>query len=380
VILFLAALSLVLWLVLGADWFWGMRRMTVLRGEAPKVERWPTLSVVVPARNEAETVGASLPSLLEQDYPALEVIVIEDRSSDATGERLRALAARYPRLEVLYVTSLPEGWLGKNHALQVGAKRATGEWLLFTDADVRYAPGALKATVAYALRGRLDHLAALPHFIAKSVFLRSFVSAFALLFSVYTRLWRVKDTRSRAHIGIGAFGLVRREAYERVGGHRAIALRPDDDLKLGKLLKAHGYRQEAVFASELLAVEWYGSVPEAVRGLEKNAFAGLGYSLPAVFAVCGLLLATNVLPFVAVWLTSGLAQLLFAASVVTVALVYGYNARFAKVSPLYFALHPYAVTVLCYAALRSSLTALWRGEIRWRDTAYPLEALRKNKV
>ncbi len=354
--------------------------MALLRGGAPALERWPTLSVVVPARNEAETVGVSLPSLLEQDYPALEVIAVNDRSSDATGERLRALASRYPQLKLLEVASLPEGWLGKNHALHVGAKRASGEWLLFTDADVRYAPGALRATVAYALQRRLDHLAALPHFIARSVWLRSFVSAFALLFSVYTRLWRVSDPASKAHIGIGAFGLVRREAYNRVGGHRAIALRPDDDLKLGKLLKVHGYRQEAVFASSLLAVEWYRSVGEAVRGLEKNAFAGLGYSLPAVLAVCILLLATNVLPFVAVWLTSGLTQLLFAASVVVVALVYGYNARFSGLSPLYFALHPYAVTVLCYAALRSSLVSLWRGEIRWRETAYPLEVLRKNKV
>jgi hypothetical protein len=378
--LVLAALGLVLWVVLGMDWFLGMRKMTILRSGASTLARWPTLSVVVPARNEAKTIGASLPSLLEQDYPALEVIVVNDRSSDATGECLRALAARYPRLTCIEVTALPEGWLGKNHALYTGASRASGEWLLFADADVYYAPGALKAAVAYATKAQLDHLAAIPRFIAKSPFLHSFLSAFALLFSVYTRFWRAKDPRSKAHFGIGAFGLVRRQAYEAVGGHRAIALRPDDDLKLGKLLKSRGYRQEAVFAGELLAIAWYQSVPEAIRGLEKNAFAGLGYSLPAVLLVCSALMATHVLPFVAVWLTGGLTRLFFASSLAAVALVYGHNARFSGLSPLYAVLHPYAVTLLCYAALRSSLTALWRGEIRWRDTAYPLAELRKNRV
>ena len=376
----LASATLLLWLVLALDWYRGMRRITQLTHGAPTSDTYPMLSVIIPALNEERDIERSLESVLAQDYPNLEVIVLDDRSTDRTGEILEEMKERVSRLEVIHIDTLPEGWLGKNHALYVGAKRARGEWLLFTDADVRFDARALAIAVAYAQKQNLDHLAALPYLEAKSVPLKSFVSAFSLLFSIYSQPWRVTKPGSRWHIGIGAFNLLKKEVYGAVGTHQAIALRPDDDMKLGKLVKRAGYKQEAVFAPELMQVEWYTGSREAIRGLNKNAFAGLNYSLPLALLGVASLFVTNVLPFVAVFFTEGLARWLFAFSVVTVFLVYAWNKRLSKLPMWYAALHPFGVTVVLYATLEAVAKALWRGSISWRGTRYSLSELRKNKV
>ncbi len=376
----LASATLFLWLVLALDWYRGMRRITQLTYGAPTLEACPVLSVVIPALNEERDIERSLESVLAQDYPNLEVIVLNDRSTDRTGEILEGMKERVSRLEVIHIDTLPSGWLGKNHALYVGAKRAKGEWLLFTDADVRFDERALATAVAYAQKQSLDHLAALPCLEAKSVPLKSFVSAFSLLFSIYSQPWRVTKPKSRWHIGIGAFNLLKKEVYEKVGTHQAIALRPDDDMKLGKLVKRAGYKQEAVFAPELMQVEWYTGLREAIRGLNKNASAGLNYSLPLALLGVASLFVTNVLPFAAVFFAEGLARWLFAFSVVTVFLVYVWNKRLSKLPAWYAALHPFGITMVLYATLEAVAKALWRGSISWRGTRYSLSELRKNKV
>ena len=376
----LAGATLLSWLVLGLDWYRGMRRLTELTHAEPTLDAYPTLSVIIPALNEERDLERSLRSVLTQDYPALEVIVLNDRSTDRTGEILEGMKEKDAQLEVIHIDTLPEGWLGKNHALYVGAKRAKGEWLLFTDADVRFDRAALSIATAYAEKRGLDHLAALPYLEAKSVPLKAFVSAFSLLFSIYSQPWRATEPKSRWHIGIGAFNLLKRETYEAVGTHERIALRPDDDMKLGKLVKQAGYKQEAVFAPEIMQVEWYTGLPQAIRGLNKNAFAGLNYSLPLALTGVVSLFVTNVFPFVAVFFVSGLARWLFALSVLIVFSVYALNKRRSRLGVLYAALHPFGVSVLCYATLESACKALWRGSVSWRGTAYPLSELRKNKL
>ncbi len=164
------ALGSVAWLSAAAGWFRGVRRVPVLREVGKNLEpidRYPSASVVVPARDEEAVVGEALGSLLDQDYPgSLEVLVVDDRSTDRTGEIIAGLAARYPeRLTALRVDDLPEGWLGKNHALYRGAEEARAEWLLFTDADVRFAPGCIKEAVYYALSENLDHLTLSPELV-----------------------------------------------------------------------------------------------------------------------------------------------------------------------------------------------------------------------
>ncbi len=378
-LLALAIATLLVWWGLTVDWALGVRSMATLRGSlAPEPESWPELSVVIPARDEARTLGATLDSLLEQDLPGLEVVVVDDRSRDATRAVARRAARRDPRVRVIALEALPPGWLGKTHALERGADAAKGTWLLFADADVRFAPGALRRALAYALSRELDHLVVLPRLEARGVLLQSFVAAFGLLFSVYTRPWRARDPRSRASIGIGAFGLVRRSAYRAAGGHAPIRLRPDDDLRLGRLLKGSGFHQEAVFGADDVAVEWYPDLGSALRGLDKNAFAGLGYSSLRVAAVVVALLLTNVLPFALLPFVGGAVRWVYAFVVATVFFVYAFDAPRLRHGPWLFALHPVGTSLLAYAAAASAAKALLRGQIEWRGTRYSLDELRRH--
>ena len=173
----------------------------------------PSLSVIVPARNEATAIGRALASLLAQDYPGLEIVAVDDRSTDGTGDVLRELASANPSLRVLRIDALPSGWLGKNHALWRGAQRSTGTWLLFTDADVVFAPGTLRRTLAYALAERLDHLTLAPRLVSRSFMLGAFVAFFAYAFVALWGAYLANDPTSKRGVGVGAFNLVRREAY-----------------------------------------------------------------------------------------------------------------------------------------------------------------------
>src|SRR6266566_2759939 len=155
----------------------------------------PRLSVVVPARDEGSTIGRALGSLLARDG----------------------------RLMVLRVDELPAGWLGKNHAMWRGADRASGEWLLFTDADVVFAQGALRYAVAYAAAERLDHLTLAPRLVARGLALRAFVAFFGYAFIALWGAYLANDPKSKRGVGIGAFNLVRRSAYERIGTMRALS-------------------------------------------------------------------------------------------------------------------------------------------------------------
>jgi glycosyltransferase involved in cell wall biosynthesis len=383
--LFPAAFGFLFWLVLGAGWFRGVRKVPVLRDvEEPVPTVYPSLSVVVPARDEERAVGESVRSMVAQEYPGtLEVVAVDDRSADRTGEILESMLVEHPSLlRVLHVTQLPEGWLGKNYALSLGAAEARGDWLLFTDADVVFAPGCFRKAVSYAVGNGLHHLALAPELFSRGALLGGFVAAFELMFVMTQRPWRAKDPRAREHVGIGAFNLVRREAYLEAGTHRAIRMRPDDDMKLAKLLKDRGFRQDVASGVGLVGVEWHRTVRGAVRGLTKSMFPSMDYRLGPVALVTPLLLLTNVFPFAGVFLTRGAARALSMTSVAVITLVYAYQERRNGLgtSLLYAALHPFSISVFVYAMLRSACTILVNGGIEWRGTWYPLEQLKKNVV
>jgi glycosyltransferase involved in cell wall biosynthesis len=380
----LIALGSVAWLAAAVDWFRGVRRVPLL-SEAQKkrqpLDHYP--SVVVPARNEGEAVEGALGSILAQDYPgSLEVVAVDDRSTDRTGDVLAGLASEWPdRMRVLRVGRLPDGWLGKNHALYLGAEESRGEWLLFTDADVRFSPGCLENAVGYARSEGLDHLTLATEIISRGVALRGFVAAFVLVFEVTQRPWRAADPRARQSVGVGAFNLVRREAYLRAGTHRAIRLRPDDDMRLGRLLKRAGFRQGVAYGTGSVSVEWHRTLAGAVRGLEKSMFPGVDYRLSTALLASLALFLTSVLPFAGVFLAPRTAtRLFFGMDVLLVFAMYTYGARRAgaRISPLYAALHPFGVGVLIYAMLRSAYTTLANDGIEWRGTRYPLELLKEN--
>jgi cellulose synthase/poly-beta-1,6-N-acetylglucosamine synthase-like glycosyltransferase len=380
---FLAALGSLAWLGLSLQWFRGIRRVPVLEDldDPSSPDRYPALCVVFAARDEERSVEESVESMLTQDYPGeLEVIAVDDRSTDRTGEILEQLATKHPgRLGVLSVETLPAGWLGKTHALHLGATRAAGEWLLFTDADVRFSPTCLERAVRHATGERLDHLTLTPEIVCRGILLRGFVAVFALVFEITQRPWRASNPRAQEHVGVGAFNLIKADAYEKIGTHRAIRMRPDDDMKLAKLVKDHGMRQGVAYGTGLVAVEWHQTLRGAVRGLSKSMFPAVDYRIDATVAGVLALVLTNVLPLFGLF-SRGAVRALSWSSILSTFLLYAYRARHSRMETpwWYAALHPFGVGVFVYAMLRSAGTTIINQGIEWRGTRYPLESLRAN--
>jgi cellulose synthase/poly-beta-1,6-N-acetylglucosamine synthase-like glycosyltransferase len=391
-LLVLAAITAFLLTGLFIDFARGHGRVRVLKDARP-APAGPPVSIIAAARNEARGIEAAVTSLLRLDYPALEVVIVNDRSTDDTGailERLsRDVAAvvggvagpsdREGRraLTIVNIAQLPDGWLGKNYALDLGAATAAGELLLFTDADIVFEPSALRRAVTLMEEQKVDHLAVIPDIVVPGLALNAFVAAFGVFFSMYARPWKVHDPRSRAHIGVGAFNLIRAEAYRAIGGHRPIAMRPDDDMKLGKLVKKHGFRQDVAVGRDMIAVEWYASVGELIDGLMKNAFAGVDYSLSKVAASSVAVFLMHIWPFMALFLTSGAVRALNAASVLLIVLIF-WIVNGTRVA--YALAFPAAALLFIYIMWRSALIAVLSGTITWRGTAYPLSQMRANRV
>ena len=378
-LLLLAALTTLGLAAALVDFAAGHRRLRVLK-DVPPVETGPTLSIIVAARNEARRIEAAMTSLLRLEYPVLEILAVDDRSTDETAAILARLASQDSRLRITHVSELPAGWLGKNHALYLGAAAASGRLLLFTDADVVFEPTTLGRAVAVMEQEGLDHLTAIPDVRMPGLALNAFVAAFGVFFSLYVRPWKARDPRSARHIGVGAFNLIRAAAYRTFGTHRAIAMRPDDDLKLGKLVKKRGLRQDAVYGRGLISVEWYASLGELVDGLMKNAFAGVNYSLVAAAGSTAGLLLTTVWPFAAVLVTGGLTRALNGASVILLVLLFWTSARQHGARFAFVLAFPAAAVLFAYIIWRSALVAVIRGTVTWRGTAYPLAQMRANRV
>jgi cellulose synthase/poly-beta-1,6-N-acetylglucosamine synthase-like glycosyltransferase len=357
-----------------------VRRLTDLPDSLPEGSEWPQVTVIIPARNEERDLREALRSVLELDYPRLEVIAVDDRSTDQTGAILDDFSAEHPRLRVEHIQELPPGWLGKNHALHEAARQARGELLLFTDADVVMEEDVLRRAVAWMQHEQLDHLAMAPRVVMPGLLLQSFAITFTVFFSAYFRPWKARDPRSSAYAGIGAFNLLRTSVYRQLDGHTSIAMRPDDDMMLGRIVKRHGHRQEFVDATEKMSVPWYGSTREMTVGLEKNLFSGVEYRIWVVVASSLAALLLNVCPFLLVFVASGAARLLFAGSVIILLLASLGAADRLQLPRQAVALFPVAVVLFIFVQWRAMCLTLWWQGIHWRDTFYPLAELKANRV
>jgi hypothetical protein len=370
--------------LLGAlDYARGMRRIVRLPDVRPADSPGTPVSIVVAARNEAATIEPALRSLLALDYAPLEVIVVDDRSDDATAEiaaRVLAACSGPAQGRLLRVTDLPTGWLGKNHALQHGAVHAAGELLLFADADVMLEPSVLRRAVAHLERTGADHVAVLPQLRMRGPLLRAFAVSFTVFGSLASRPWQARDPRSWHHIGVGAFNLLHTAAYRAIGMHEAIALRPDDDLKLGKLVKRHGFRQDFALAGELVWLEWYPTVRATVRGLTKNTFSVIDYSVPLLLLATGATVFFWLLPIVALLAGPAEARIAGAVAVASTLALHAHAARLQRIAPAHGLAYPFTVALLVLIMWRSAVLALVRGGIEWRGTHYPLSALRRNRI
>jgi hypothetical protein len=358
----------------------GLPSLKDLTGEAPP-GGFPPLSVIVPCRDEAATVLPALRSLLGQDYPGLDVVAIDDRSGDATGQILDDLSRLDPRLRVLHVRDLPAGWLGKTHACHRGSQVAGGRFLLFTDADVLFSPEALRRAVGYAVRHRLGHLVTLPSLIAPGFLERALVATFAILACAKFRVWELNRAGTAGFVGVGAFNLVEHDAYERAGGHARLALEVVDDVKLGLVLRRSGVPQAALDSGGLVRVRWNPGFRATLGGLVKNVFAAAEWRWWPILWGAALGGAASLGPLLAVLLLpSRLFILPLLPILLTGAVHAGAARRIAGGRGLEGAVYPFCDAALLSVGLWSALRATLRGGIEWRGTRYPLSLLRQGCV
>ncbi len=387
-------MDLIIWIYLGASGiFWCIfyllvsrqaRRLPALpqKDLNPEV-KLPKLSVIITAKDEADTIEHALQTLIKTEYPDFEIIIVNDRSVDDTGSIIDRFAKQHadqqqPKIIPVHIESLPENWLGKVHALYTATAKASGEWLLFTDADVHHHPTLWQRAVDYARHKQYDHLAILPNVPTPGLLLQACVKAFAVMFLATAKVDKIEDPNSKAAIGIGAFNLVNHAAFNRTPGFEWLRMEVADDYGIGLMMKKWGQKIGFASAYTDLLVDWYPDVSSMIRGLDKNIMApGTRYETarlilsPVAFAM--VILG----PFISLLLWSGYYPLVgatvYACIVVTCFWIPTQN----KKELLHWLLTPIGYLIIMYTFTRACWLCLKRDGVVWRDTFYPRSLLRQ---
>ena len=338
---------------------------------------YPRLSVIIAARNEAGTIENALKSVLAQNYPNLEIILVNDRSNDGTDKILQKLAEKDPRVLIHHVEELPLGWLGKVNAMQQGFGRSTGVWLLFTDADVHFQEESLERIIDVAERSSVDYLCVVPEVQARQRLLKALYTVSLSGFFLATRIWEVKNQNS--FVGVGACGLVRRSLLSQNPGLPWLKMEVVDDLALAQLVWQAGGKLDVYWGRECLGVEWYPSMGDLIRGLEKNLFAGAQYQYwRALLGIIGILFVA-VAPWLSIFSGNWLLSLtaVGAFSGYWLAWISGDKAQ--RVRWLERLISPLLLFVIAWALARSTYITWRQGGIKWRETFYSIAALRRGQ-
>jgi glycosyltransferase involved in cell wall biosynthesis len=340
----------------------------------------PSVSIMFTALNEENNIESGLTSILNQDYPNLEVIVINDRSTDKTPEILARLEKTHPRLRVYHISELPENWFGKNHGLHVASQHATGEWLLFTDSDVSMKKDTILKTISYALENKLDHLTIHEYHTRKDFWHKIMLLGYYVSYSIVVKPWRIRYSWSKASLGRAVFNLVKTESYKKCGGHEPISLECLDDMKLGELIKKNGFRQDVVNAQDHVEFQWYNSLKEMVVGLEKNGFAYHKYQLSSTLLNILFAFIFFIWPFIAVFAFSGWVQTLNLINIGAMLFLSAFIAKQYSLSKYFALFYPIGVSILVYTVWNSLLATYKNKGVIWRGTFYSLDKLRNKKA
>ncbi|MDX6766656.1 MAG: glycosyltransferase family 2 protein [Candidatus Methylacidiphilales bacterium] len=336
----------------------------------------PLVSILVPARNEAGRIGPCLESLLHQDWPRWEILVLDDRSDDGTAEVVAAFSAREPRIRCISGTALPPGWTGKAWACHQLAEQAAGEFLLFTDADTRHETGSLASAMGEVELGRLDLVSLWPRQDVRTWSERAVVPFMLVLLLVFMPHWMPGRRRSLGAAN-GQFMLFRRTAYQKIGGHGAVRCHLVDDVALARELKSSGGRVRNLDGSRMVSCRMYESYPQLWEGFSKNLRAGFEASTSAFLVFHAVEFLWGLWPFLVLLGgaagVSGLGPvaLALAAGQVLLVLLQRFWIAWRCRQPLPgVAWHPLAQLLVLAIALNS-----WRwhaaGKIRWKGRVYP---------
>jgi len=313
-------------------------------------------------------------SRLADDYPDLELVLVDDRSTDGTGDVARDATGGDPRLQIVRIDELPDGWLGKVHALAEGVRAAQGDYLLFSDADVTVEPKTLARAVALCEREAVDCLALVPEYRSASVLIDATWTVFMRVMCLALDPARMADPRSNAVIGSGAFTLVRRSALERTAGFEHLRMESADDMALAAMIKASGGTCVGVVGMGCVSVRMYDSVGSFVRGIEKNGATTAARPVAATLGVLGFaildyapLLALAVGP---AWLRALAASAVLVQWIANVAIMRETCRLWA---PAF--LWPVGTALFAFGVLRATWLAVIRRGVTWRGTFYPLADL-----
>ena len=343
----------------------------------------PSISLLVAAKDEEDNIGPCLRSLLVQDYPDYEVIAINDRSADRTGEILDALAAEHPRLTPIHVRELQAGWFGKNNAMNEGVHRAKGQWLCFTDADCVFkTPRMLQVAMRFAQEKEADFLSVLPSHETNSFWERVIQPACSGILLIWFNPLRVNDPKRRTAYANGAFMLMRRSCYEAIGGHETVKAEVNEDIYMALLAKEAGQRLRVVSNEDLYSVRMYDSLANTWKGWTRIFYGcfrtvrrlllsvllvSLASLLPWAAFVSGMLVTRLVPDASPVWRWLGWAGLGACAAQLSV-MVRFY--ALSRLHPLYGLLYPLGALIGLGALLNAIRRVGGRRSITWRGTTY----------
>jgi glycosyltransferase involved in cell wall biosynthesis len=375
--LFLAWTISALWHVRWVRRLPALEALTGARDLAPTPGGASRCSIVVAARDEEARIEQTVRHLLAQRGVEIELIVVDDRSSDRTGEILHRLAAEDARVQVKHVDTLPDGWLGKCHACHIGASTTTGEWILFTDGDCWLKPDVIARALLVAERDEADHITLVSGLAAGSIGLRA--SHLMFLISLANWLSGVNRDRPKSYLGIGAFNLVRAAAYRQSGGYEALRLTVVDDVKLGLLLRRAGKRTRGFIGGDDVKCFWGSTAWGVVKIMEKNYFACVDYRTGLVLAGSAfvMLLWSALIAGLISGTMAGLGAALSPLTLIVPAAILARRLGWSWFSAVWV---PFMAPVFLFAALNSTYVTLRQGGVRWRDTFYELDTLRAGNV
>jgi chlorobactene glucosyltransferase len=353
-------------------------------GETPAPQAGPLVSVLVPARNEARNIARCVESLARQEYPQLEILVLDDQSEDDTAAIVQRLAQRYSTVRLLHGRPLPVGWHGKAFACHQLAQVARGEWLLFVDADTTFAPQCISAALAIAVNRQADLLTMLPRILVGGPGEALLLSIVPLTFGAWLPLGLVTSRRFPLLAGaLGPFLLFRRACYERFGGHEAVRADIVEDMKLSRLVKQHGGQIAWIDGTPLMQIRFYHSFGEAWRGITKSTFATLNYSLLALLIgiPCGIALFLAPYAFLADGLlTRQMSLTLIWLPLAQIALAWLSRLLLAQrfhMSRSLALLHALTMLAIITMTLQSVYHSLFGSGITWKGRVYQFHTARR---
>lgn len=361
-----------------------LENATSLAPDSPQVpvDAAPRVSILVPAKDEEETIATCLETLGNLNYPNYEVLIVDDRSEDRTAEIVREYAERDERIKLIQVEMLPEGWTGKTHALQYAQQFATGDWLWFVDADTYHHPDTLSVSLKHAIDNQLDLLSALPRLECRSFWERVIQPYASMCLVILYPLSRANDhTQLESAWANGQFILMNRAAYDGMGQHASVRDKFVEDIALAKCARRNGYRTKMVGASDLFSVRMYSDLGQIVRGWSRIFYSAVDFKASRLVKLMVLMVVFGMSHYVAMFgsslaLAAGMSslfmQILFAMAIVHSGLQLSLYARiYSKTrSPKSYAAYQLLSSLAMGFIILKTIRMCYTHQVNWRGTQY----------